>query len=222
LTVEDCSPFVVGNQLSFDDRPGSALWLAADEVVEVGKSLTVEQRAAADLWADARDMTGTPSGHWLRIAADSLTMAMSAPEAARIIAIAASVGFDALLACWITKYRELAVRPEWYVNVVQQRAWQPYLRTPPHPEFTSGHSTLSWAMATILTVRAGALTVDTTSRGPGMGEPVVRAVYSNFETAAEAASASRLLGGIHFRQSLAAGRDMGVRTAEASLQRLRG
>ena len=161
-------------------------------------------------------MSGTPSGHWLRIAA---TVASSRSDVVPIETLMARVsvaGFDALLVAWITKYRYRVVRPQVYLSRVLHRAWQPYLPTPPFPEYPSGHSTLSAACAAVLTTALCRVPFQSDTRGPGMGEPVLRRSFPDVEAAAREASESRLYAGIHYQPSLAAGLSLGQAVAAGS------
>ena len=48
--------------------------------------------------------------------------------------------YDAFISCWDEKYRSNYVRPETMINKFYSADWQPYIQTPPFPEYTSGRS----------------------------------------------------------------------------------
>ena len=63
-----------------------------------------------------------------------------------------SIGLaDAFISCWEEKYRSNLIRPVTYINRVIDPNWEPFLQTPPFPEYTSGHSVISASASMILT-----------------------------------------------------------------------
>ena len=84
--------------------------------------------------------------------------------------------------------------------------WMPLLQTPPFPEYTSGHSTISGASSEVLTQLFGdnvAFTDSTEAKfGHGVGQ------FKSFYEAANQASISRVYGGIHFTSAC----DEGLKT----------
>lgn len=107
---------------------------------------------------------------------------------------------DAFIACWSSKYKYNRVRPETAIKKLISRTWTPLLQTPPFPEYTSGHSVISAAAATVLTHLFGnhfSFTDDTETE---FGLPLRK--FDSFTDAAKEAAISRLYGGIHFRDSI--------------------
>ena len=49
------------------------------------------------------------------------------------------------------KWKTLVVRPETLINKYMDEDWEPFLQTPPFPEYTSGHSVISASAAITLT-----------------------------------------------------------------------
>lgn len=107
-------------------------------------------------------------------------------------------------------------------GVVDGEAWVPYqvatFRTPPFAEYVSGHSTFSAAAATVLSRHFGSDAYGACATFPpgwSRVEPgvvpaeAVELCWDTFSSAAEEAGASRLYGGIHFRQGNEAGLAMG-------------
>ena len=166
----------------------------------------------------------TPGGHWMGIATIAARAAGAGPvEAALAYARTAIALADGFLSCWEEKYRSNLIRPETVINAHLDEDWLPVLQTPPFPEYTSGHSSMSGAASVVLTDQFGpgfAFT-DTNEEPFGLG---VRS-FASFEEAAEGAAASRLKGGIHYpmanEEGLRQGRAVGalvlerVRTREA-------
>jgi hypothetical protein len=114
---------------------------------------------------------------------------------------------DAFIACWHTKFEFNLIRPITYIQRVIDPNWTTPVGTPPFPEYTSGHSVQSGAVAQLLTDLFGEnfAFVDHTHDERGL-EP--RAFGSFFDFADEAAI-SRLYGGIHYRAAIDRGLEQG-------------
>jgi hypothetical protein len=131
-------------------------------------------------------------------------------------AIALSDGF---LSAWEEKFRSNVVRPETVINTHLDEGWMPLLQTPPFPEYTSGHSVISTAAATVLTDQFGrGFAFDDDTEVP-YGLPVRS--FPSFEAAAAEAAISRLYGGIHYRQAIEEGVRQGRRVGEWVVERVR-
>ena len=193
---------------AYSEDPSSALHREATEVYDTVRSLTEDQRTIAKFWSDDPGQTATPAGHWaailggvLREKGPSFSVAV---EAYARLGIAVN---DAFIACWTTKYRYDLLRPITYIQRVIDPAWNrdaitdPVI-TPPFPEYTSGHSVVSSAAATVLTAVLGPLAfLDRTHQDRGLAPRA----YASFEAAADEAAISRLYGGIHFRSAIEEG-----------------
>jgi len=119
---------------------------------------------------------------------------------------------DAFISCWHTKFVYNLVRPITYIQKVIDPKWNtpevtdPVI-TPPFPEYTSGHSVQSGAVAQVLTDLFGDNfaftdhTHDARSLQPRS--------FSSFFAAAQEAALSRLYGGIHFRAAIEVGFEQG-------------
>ncbi|MFN8690177.1 MAG: vanadium-dependent haloperoxidase, partial [Cyclobacteriaceae bacterium] len=105
--------------------------------------------------------------------------------------------FDAFISCWHEKYRSRLSRPETYINQYIDKDWIPLLQTPPFPEYSSGHSTISGSASVALAGLFGEKFAFTDSTEVQYGMTVRS--FSSFAHAAEEASISRLYGGIHYR-----------------------
>jgi hypothetical protein len=110
------------------------------------------------------------------------------------------------------------VRPITIINAWIDRDWNSYLQTPPFPEYTSGHSTITSAAAQVLTTLFGdnfAFHDNSDSAYIGMTRDFV-----SFKQAAAEASVSRLYGGIHYRASLDSGLACGAKVGNNLLMKL--
>jgi len=93
----------------------------------------------------------TPVGHWMGIIAILCRQEKkNEQENARTYALASASIFDAFISCWDEKYRSQTLRPITVIREKIEENWNPLLQTPPFPEYTSGHSVISSAVATVL------------------------------------------------------------------------
>lgn len=218
----------------FSLEPGSPFFQQVQEVYEIGRDLTDEQRAIASFWdcnpyvmhtrghAMFATKKITPGGHWMGIAAIAARMSGSdfaeAAEAYVRTALALSDGF---ISVWEEKYRSNLVRPETVINAHIDEAWLPLLQTPPFPEYTSGHSVISAAAAAVLTDQFGDGFAFHDTTEVAFGLPARD--FPSFNAASEEAALSRLYGGIHYRmaagEGLKQGREVGALVVERVLTR---
>ena len=195
-----CDP---GPPISYSEELGSTFYAEAFEVYETVQHLTPEQQEIAAFWSDDPGITATPPGHSISILTQvlgqqSASLAVAAEGYARVgMAVA-----DSFISCWWTKYRYNLVRPITYIHDLIDPSWTTPLNTPPFPEYTSGHSVQSGAMAEVLTALFGDLPfTDATHADRGFAPRS----FDSFYDAADEAAISRLYGGIHYRDAIEAG-----------------
>jgi len=161
----------------------------------------------------------SPGGHWMDITGNAAAVARlnfdQTVEAETLVAVTL---MDAFISCWDEKYRSNRIRPETYIDRYIDHRWQPYLQTPPFPEYTSGHSVISTAAAEVLTYLFGER-IDYVDNAEELFDIAPRTFHSFREAAAEAAI-SRLYGGIHYRDAVVNGQTEGRALAECILGRL--
>lgn len=183
---------------AYDETPGSDFHAAALEVRDTFTALTDEQKLIARFWSDDPMLTPTPAGHWIAIVLqiadrDALPVEVISATLAKLGVAQA----DAFISCWSTKFKYNLLRPVTYIKRHIDPAWEPLLITPPHPEYTSGHSTQSGAAAAVLTSSLGeSFAFDDATHVDEGFEP---RSFPSFAAAAEEAAVSRLYGGIHYR-----------------------
>jgi len=149
----------------------------------------------------------SPPGHWINITKilcqnNNADFDLSV-KAYALVSISI---FDGMIACWYIKYTEDLIRPVSYINRYIDPMWQPFIQTPPFPEFTSGHSTVSGAGSQVL----GLLFSETEFEDDTEVEfdlPIRK--YTSIKQAGEEASNSRFYGGIHYRFGVDNGLDQG-------------
>lgn len=227
--IDSTSQFQIDPPVPFSTEKGSDFYKQALEVHDIVKNLTPWQDSTAWYWDDnpfRMDVSGhlsfgvkkiSPGGHWMHIATQvcrqSKSDMMRSAETYVKVACALADGF---IVCWAEKYRTNLIRPESYINQYIDTEWRPLIQTPPFPEHTSGHSTISAAAATVLTQLYGDNYAFTDSTELEFGIPVRR--FPSFLAAADEVGMSRLYGGIHYRQGnlagLKCGRELGKFVAE--------
>ena len=133
---------------------------------------------------------------------------------ARAFALIYLAAADAGIACWDVKYTYNFWRPQPAIRAgdadgndltTGDPTWLPFITTPAHPDYTSGHATNSSAMATILELLFG--------EDPGM--PIVVTLsgitrqWDTFDEGVEEVIDARVYSGIHFRTADAVGARQG-------------
>ena len=194
------------------------------EVYVVTKNLSKEQRDIANFWdcnPFAVDYSGhmaiglkkiSPGGHWMGISGIACKKAdMPLDSAILINTLVALTLHDAFISCWHEKYLSDRIRPESAINILMDPSWRPLLQTPPFPEYTSGHSVASAAVAVVLTYLLGDNFSFVDTSEVYFGLPARE--FKSFNHAANEAAISRLYGGIHFRDAcengVAQGKEIG-------------
>ena len=129
-----------------------------------------------------------------------------------------SIGLmDAFICCWDEKYRSNRIRPETAIRNIIDQSWQPFLQTPPFPEYLSGHSTISASSSTILTHFFGDNFSYTDTIEVSFGLPARR--FSSFKHAANEAAISRFYGGIHFMDAVDNGLEVGEKVGRRVIEK---
>ena len=125
---------------------------------------------------------------------------------------------DAFICCWDEKFRSNRIRPETAIRNYIDPHWEPFLQTPPFPEYLSGHSTISAASATILTYYFGENFQYTDSVEVKYG--LAPRSFTSFWQAAKEAAISRFYGGIHFMDAIDNGIIQGKKAGENVLKKI--
>jgi hypothetical protein len=190
------------------------------EVYNQNKNLTKEQIEIAKFWDDnpfVIEHNGhlmfankkiTPGGHWIGITTIACKQSKaSAVKTAQAYALTSIALFDSFIACWEVKYHYSYARPVTNIEEKVDHYWLPLLQTPPFPEYTAGHSTISAASATVLTHEFGDnFAFQDTSDLHYIG---LQRHFTSFNKAADETAMSRFYGGIHYLNSSLAGEKQG-------------
>src|SRR5215203_845343 len=194
---------------------------AADlnEVKDIG-SLTSVTRTA-DQTQIARFWNGNTPVGWNRIAVSvSQERELSLSQNSRLLALLNVAMADAVIACWEAKYHYSFWRPISAIRLAdtdgnpgttQDASWSSLITTPAHPDYPSGHATVSRSAKSVLDAYFGDATEfsTTTEVLPG-----VTRNYSSFTQAVDEAFNARIYGGIHFRTACRDGQSTGVQVGD--------
>lgn len=220
LLMDSAAQFKPVRPPAFNMSTASQYYKEVIEVYEMSKNLSAEQKLIARFWDDnpfvsehkghltyANKKT-TPVGHWMGITAIlSKQSKKTELEVARAYALAVSAIFDGFISTWEEKYSSKTVRPVTVIREYLSSEWNPLLQTPPFPEYTSGHSVISAAAATVLSNIFGKGTAfhDTTE----LKYLGLERSFSSIEAASDEVSMSRMYGGIHYRSAVMNGQKQG-------------
>ena len=220
LAMDTCTQFMPARPPAYSVDTNSVFMKEAKEVYMIGKKLTDEQKLIARYWDDnpfviehsGHMMFGnkkiTPGGHWMGIAAIAAKQTnANAVKTAQTYALTAVALYDAFISCWDEKYRSSVVRPVTVINELIDKGWVAFLQTPPFPEYTSGHSTITASASVVLAKLYGdQFAFQDTSDLRYIG---LQRHFNSFQEAAAEASISRVYGGIHYRNSVDVGAEAG-------------
>lgn len=213
FSLDTCSQFRPMPPFPYSKDSNSMFYKMVKEIYTVNKSLSDSEKTIASYWDDNPFVTQhaghlmfankkiTPGGHWMGITAIACRQSKADEvKTAKAYALTAISLLDGFISCWDSKFYFEYVRPVTLVESWFDNAWTPYLQTPPFPEYTAGHATISGSASTVLTSLFGdnfAFHDNCDSAYIGMTRD-----FTSFRQAAAEASISRLYGGIHYRASL--------------------
>jgi len=169
----------------------------------------------------------TPSVLWNYVARQVIeARALDLSDTAQALALMYLAASDAGIACWEAKYTYNFWRPITAIRnghldgndrTVADGGWTPLFPTPQHPEYISGHSTNSSAMATVLALLFG--------DDPGMKITAISPTNAGFvrqwDTFGEGVDEvidARVYSGLHFRTSDEVGARVGRQVAKFVVQ----
>lgn len=186
---------------------------------KTGSLRTAEETNIASFWAQ---QTHLPFFQLARTFSKSHEL--SVDKNARFFGQLALALADARIATWNAKYKYGFWRPVTAINSQlddgnpdtspdPESDWLPFLETPNHPEYPSGHSATGAAGAAVLAAWFGdgnsfAVTSETL-----VGAAFTRS-FTRFSDAAQENADSRIYGGIHYRFSNEAGLALGEKVAD--------
>ena len=193
---------------------------AFNEVKTIGDinstTRTADQSQIAQFWYGQAG-TYTAAGYWNQIAQEvAVQQGNSLVQNARLFALLNLTAADAAIAVWDTKYTDNFWRPVTAIrnadtdgnpDTVADPNWTPFLVTPNHPSYCSGHSGVSNGSATVLAAFFGSDNISFSFSSDSL--PGATRSYSSFSAAAQECSDSRVYAGIHWRFDVVAGANIG-------------
>lgn len=222
IAMDSANQFAPPPPATYSKDTTSEFYHWAKGVYDTGNHLTDEEKAIASFWdcngfkvnvvghAMFATKAMTPGGHWMGIV--GIICKDRKVDFSKTIHTYTIVSFalmDAFISCWDAKYTWALIRPESMINQFIDPAWKPFLQTPPFPEYTSGHSEISSAAATVLEHLYGNNIAFSDSTERGWGWPDRK--FTSVRQAADEAGISRFYGGIHYRQSVEVAKEQGLR-----------
>jgi hypothetical protein len=167
-----------------------------------GADRTPAQTEQARFWSEhAASQYGR---YFLRLAEERK---LDPAEKARFLAAVNVAGADALIACFDAKYAYAFWRP-----VQALEGWTPLLDTPNHPEYPSAHACLTEAVTRTVAKFFGTSEIATTVDSAVTG---TTRTFATLDELAQDVNESRILGGLHYRFSIEAGKEIGRKVADA-------
>lgn len=219
FAIPDANSCPAAPPVPFSTTPGSPFYQQAMTVYETGNTLTPEQHATAEFWADNPGESGTPAGHWMGIVSRYAEQHHLSPErAVEAYALVAMGTADAFIACWHLKYQLNLIRPYTYIHKYIDPKWHTAIITPPFPEYASGHAIQSRASAEILSALFGDDTPFDDATHVALGHPIRK--YGSFREAAREVAMARLYGGIHYPMGNENGAEQGRCIGQTILSRI--
>ncbi|HWD89547.1 MAG TPA: vanadium-dependent haloperoxidase [Mucilaginibacter sp.] len=232
LLVDSSTIFMPPPPPRYSDDTTSAYFKQLKMVYDTNKHLTKEQQKIATYWDDNpfvvvhnghmmfADKKITPGGHWIGITTIACRKTHAdALKTAQAYALTSVALFESFITCWEVKYKYAYVRPVTVINEKIDHNWLPLLQTPPFPEYTAGHSTISAASAVVLTHEFGDnFAFRDTSDRKYIG---MQRDFKSFLQASDETAMSRFYGGIHYLNSSLLGAKQGRQVGELIWQKLK-
>ena len=220
------TPFVLHDAAQFRPDPPPALdseRYARDynEVLAIGAAVsatrTGDQSQIAQFWR------ASPTALWNPLLRTALiNRGDDLSSTARVTALFYLAAADASIACWEAKYVYNFWRPQAAIirgaedgndATVGDPAWRPFVETPPHPDYASGHAANSGAMAFVLQSIFGdapGYVIEARSSQT----PTFFRRWLTFSEGVNEVIDARVYSGIHFRTADEAGARLGRQVAK--------
>jgi hypothetical protein len=217
----DTSEFCIGSPtIPYSADENSEFYKFAVKLYGIDTSFSEYDRITSLYWADDPVETFTPPGHWMKIAKQQIRKNnYNLAQTCEVYCYLGMGLYNAGISVWKIKYQVNLLRPKTYIaEVLSKPDWEPYLETPPFPEYPSGHSGFSGAAASILTSYFGETEfTDSTNLVIGL----LPRHFKSFNAAAEEAAWSRMFGGIHYEAAIKDAKVMGDCQARKLMEKVK-
>jgi hypothetical protein len=228
-TYGQVPPWVMKSGSQFRPAPPPALTSEAwtrdvNEIREIGRrnsaTRSAEQTTIGRFWFVTGPQTWNPVVRQL-----AASKKLDLTECARLFALVAMAGDDALIAVFDAKYHYNLWRPLTAIrnadltnNTATQRDpdWLPLGETPMHPEYPCAHCITNAAVATVLRSVFGEEIPEVSMTSPTASGVIRR--WTRLQDLTDEVSAARVYAGFHYRFSTKVGEDMGRKIGELTLQ----
>ncbi|MFL5747257.1 MAG: vanadium-dependent haloperoxidase [Niastella sp.] len=205
----------------FSEDTSSRFYKAVKEVYDIGKNLTVAQKATADWWADAGGAAvGVPSPHHVLSIITWVQENQKAKlwQATEVYAKTGIALKDGGIITFRSKYHYNLIRPVTFIRRLIDTGWLSYLPTPPYPEYTSGLVGFYAPYIQVLIKEYGDIPV-TDNAYDWRGLPARQ--YNSLSALLQEAALSRIYAGLHYRftqeVSIKMGKELGNEIAAIRL-----
>jgi len=233
MVMKSDSQFRVPPPPAFDIKDkNSKYYREVMYIKNADEHLTPDQENMADFWDDnpgKLNVAGhimfvtkkfSPPGHWMSVV--GIVAKQSNADFNTTVYAYAKTGialFDGFIQCWDSKFTYNTARPETVINKYIDPNWHPHLQTPPFPEYTCGHSTISSAAAEALTSVFGdnLAYTDTTELEFG----IKSRSFKSIRDAAIENNWARFYGGLHFHNSCIVANAYGKKVGELVVNQLK-
>ena len=219
------TPWAMTSGSQFRPAPPPALtsetWSAdVNEIRELGRidstKRTAEQTTIGRFWF----VTGPPSYNPV-VRQVAMAKEMDIVDCARLFALTAMAGNDALIAVFDAKYTYNLWRPMTAIRNADQTnnsstprdaSWRPLGETPMHPEYPCAHCITSAAVSAVLQGVAGNEIGEISMTSPTA--PGVTRKWTSLQAYSDEVAVARIYAGFHYRFSTVVGKDMGKKIGE--------
>ncbi|HKO77835.1 MAG TPA: vanadium-dependent haloperoxidase [Flavobacterium sp.] len=182
-------------------------------------TLTTDQKNMADYFKDA-PIGYAAGGGFVWILSEALRIAHPTLDQAAITY--AKVGIaqhDATVVLFTNKYIFNVIRPVTYIKAYIDSAWNPYIGTPNHPEFPSGHATTNGAVLTMMSNSFGENFPMTLHTYDYLNYPPRS--YTTFTQLGQEMADSRFYGGLHYKETCVKSIAQGKKVAKNILSKVK-
>ena len=220
FAINASTQFPLPKPIAYSEDKNSDYYKQADQVYQLNKHLTAEQKFIARFWDDNpfvvvhqghmmfADKKVSPGGHWIGITTIACKQTKAnAVKTAQAYAMTSIALFDGFICSWEAKYEYSYIRPVSVITEMIDHNWLPLLQTPPFPEYPAGHADISGASAEVLTSLFGDnFKFSDTTEIKYIG---LKRDFDSFLKAADETAMSRNYGGIHFLNGVKMGAEQG-------------
>jgi hypothetical protein len=193
--------------IQYSEDVGSPFYNQVNELYTISQSLTAHDILTVKTWGEFPG-NFTNALRYQQIAIQLVDEANLTLDLAALAFAKHGMATNEAVGCvFNAKYIHNVVRPITYIrDVLKQGTWTPVNTTPPHPEYPAAHAAVGRASSAVLESVLGT-NYSFTDR---THESLYGArTYNSLEAYSDEAGLSRILGGIHYKASVAAGKEMG-------------